>query len=362
MKVISILGTRPEITKLSPLLPAFDESFDHKVIHTGQHYDYNMDQVFFEQLALRAPDYNLNVGLANLSHAQQTAQMMVALEKIIVEERPDWVSVFADTNTPLAGALVACKLNVPLVHLEAGCRSFNKKAPEEINRIICDHCADLLLAPDEVARSNLLREGLNPKAIHVVGSTAIMAARRNAVLAEKTATVLTDLQLAPKEFVLLTIHRAENTNDPHILRGLIEAINTIAEIRPIVFPLHPRTRKILEQEGIPVDARVRIIEPADYMKFLTLLKNAQIVMSDSGGIQEEAAALDTPCLIIRNETEWTYLLDLGKNLLIGTRKDDIVRVVSELLADPASITKMAAIPLGPSTDVPRNIVEVLKNV
>ncbi len=367
MKIVSILGTRPEITKLSPVLPLFDKEFDHKLIHTGQHYDYNMDQVFFEQLQLRAPDYKLSVGAANLSHAKQTAKMMVEVEDILAVEKPNWVLVFADTNTPVAGALVASKMNIPLIHMEAGCRSFNKLMPEEINRIVCDHCADLLLAPDEVARKNLLREGLSEKIIHVVGSTAIEAAHRNAIIAEKTTSVLSDLELSSKKYALLTIHRAENTNDPRVLNEMISGVGEIAERIPVVFPIHPRTKKIIEKEKIAVSSKIRLTDPFDYMNFLTLIKNAQFVMSDSGGIQEEAAALSTPCFVLRNETEWTYLLDLGKNALIGTSREDIVRKISALMSETGRIEKMASLPLTHTKDAARKTaaqktIEVIKNV
>ncbi len=361
MKIITILGTRPEITKLSPVLPVFDKHFDHKLIHTGQHYDYNMDKVFFEQLNLRDPDYQLGIGAANLSHAEQTARMMIEIEKIVLREKPDWVLVFADPNTPLAGALVAAKLNIPLIHMEAGCRSFNKRMPEEINRKLCDHCADLLLAPDEVAKKYLLREGLDEKIIHVVGSTAITAARRNAEIGKKTSTILKRLELKKDEYVLCTIHRAENTNDTDSLKGIIEAVNALAEKKTIVFPVHPRTKKILDRENIRLSSRIRTTDPVDYLNFLTLLDNAYFIMSDSGGIQEEAAALNTPCLVLRNETEWTYLLDLGKNELIGTNKEKIISRISELMDSPDVIKKMSEIPLIRDEDVAAKVIEVIKN-
>ncbi len=361
MKIITILGTRPEITKLSPLLPLLDQHFDHKVIHTGQHYDYNMDKVFFEQLKLRQPEYNLHIGQANLTHAKQTAQMMVQMEDILIEEKPDWVLVFADPNTPLAGALVASKLNIPLIHMEAGCRSFNKDMPEEINRIVCDHISDMLLSPDNVAKQNLMNEGLSEEIIHLVGSTAIPAARRNAKLATTATTILKDLNLTKQEYILLTIHRAENTNDPIRLKGMIDAINTIAEKTTIIFPIHPRTKKILEREEILLSEKVKIIAPQDYLNFLTLLANASCVMSDSGGVQEEAAALDVPCLVLRNETEWTYLLDMGKNLLMTTDKTNIITRTTELLDNPNKLQEMRDIPLIKNEDVAEKIIEVLKN-
>ncbi|MFH1276288.1 MAG: UDP-N-acetylglucosamine 2-epimerase (non-hydrolyzing) [Candidatus Woesearchaeota archaeon] len=359
MKIITILGTRPEITKLSPLLPLLDREFDHLLIHTGQHYDYNMDRVFFNELGLRKPDYMLNVGSA--TQAKQTAEMMVKIEEILIKEKPDSVIVFADPNTPLAGALVAAKLNISLIHLEAGCRSFNKKMPEEINRILCDHCADLLIAPDMKARQNLLNEGLSEEKIHVVGSTAIESSLRNVVYARENSTLVNDIKFKKEEFILATIHRAENTNDIGVLKGVVFAFNQISEKFPMVFPLHPRTKKILLENNLQLSNNIKIIEPQGYLNFLNLLDNCLFVMSDSGGIQEEAAALNTPCLILRNETEWTYLTDAGKNILVGTEKEKIISVVENLLKNREEITKMKNVQLDLNTNVAEKIVEVIKD-
>jgi len=359
MKVITVLGTRPEITKLAPLLPLLDKEFDHKLIHTGQHYDYEMDAVFFEELGLRKPDYPLNVG--SKSHAVQTAEMMIKIEEVFNLEQPDCVLVFADPNTPLAGALVAAKRHIKLVHLEAGCRSFNKEMPEEINRIICDHCADLLLAPDSVAESNLLKEGLSSDKIKVVGSTAIEATLRNVKFAHEKSTLVSKLELSGVEFVLATIHRAENTDDPVVLRGLVFALNNIAEKIKVVIPLHPRTKNALLRNNLQFSENVKVIGPVSNLDLLSLLDNALFVMSDSGGIQEEAAALDTPCLIMRNETEWTYLTDAGKNILLGNDGEIISREVERLLADRSLIEKMKSVRLNLNINVSQKIVEEIKN-
>ncbi len=355
MKIVTILGTRPEITKLSCLLPLLDESFDHVLVHTGQHYDCNMDSIFFEELKLRKPDYLLNIGSG--SHAGQVAKMLVEIEKVLVDEKPDWVIVFADPNTPFAGAIVASKMGIPLIHLEAGCRSFNKKMPEEINRIFCDHCADLLIAPDEKARQNLLAEGLSDDKIHVLGSYAVESSLRNVKFTKYDAI---------KEFVLLTIHRAENTNDFNVLKGLMEAVKEISDKIPVIFPMHPRTKKILVENGFSEKenfglGKVKVIEPQGYLDFLNLLDNCLFVMSDSGGIQEEAAALNTPCLILRNETEWTYLVDTGKNLLVGVDKEKIVSVANNLLEDRSKIEEMKNVRLDLNTNVSQKIIEVIKN-
>jgi UDP-N-acetylglucosamine 2-epimerase len=240
LKVITILGTRPEITKLSPVLPVFDKEFDHKVIHTGQHYSYTMDRIFFEELRLRKPDYNLNVGSG--THAEQTAKMLIGIEKILIKEKPDYVVVFADPNTPLAGALAAAKLHIKVVHMEAGTRSFNRKMPEEINRVLIDHCSDILLAPDKKAVQNLAKEGIE-KNVYLVGSTAYEAALRNGEFA-KNSNLLNKLKIKKREYILTTVHRAENTNDKKVLGELIGAVNNISEYIDIVLPLHPRTLKL----------------------------------------------------------------------------------------------------------------------
>lgn len=357
MKVVTILGTRPEIIKLSPLLPLLDKEFDHIIIHTGQHYDYQMDEIFFEQLNLRNPNYLLKVGSGK--HAEQIAKMMIEIEKILIQEKPDWVIVFADPNTPLAGALVAVKLHLPLIHLEAGCRSFNKKMPEEINRVVCDHCADLLIAPDEKAEQNLLREGLPKEKIHVVGSTAIEASLRNVVFARENSLVIKDLNLGKEKFILLTIHRAENTNNFKVLEGLIEAAEEIANQIPIIFPMHPRTAKILKGHNLELN-KVKVIEPQGYLDFLNLLDSCLFIMSDSGGVQEEAAALDVPCLVLRNETEWTYLTDAGKNLLLSTDKEKIISIVNNLLKNRFKIKEMKNIQLNLNRNVAHKIIEVIK--
>lgn len=358
IKIITILGTRPEITKLSPLLPLFDSHFNHKIIHTGQHYDHNMDRVFFEELNLRKPNYMLNVGSG--SHAEMTAKMMVGIETILREEKPDGVIVFADPNTPLAGALVASKLHIPLIHLEAGCRSFNKKMPEEINRIVCDHCADLLLAPDSVAYQNLLKEGLSSDKIRIVGSTAWQSSLRNLEIAREKSQILSKLCLEKKKYALLTIHRAENTV-PESLPGLVNAMNKISERIPIIFPRHPRTKNAMEEQNLTFNKNVKVIDPVGYLDMLALLDNASFVMTCSGGLQEEAAALNTPCLVIRNETEWTYLTDAGKTILISNKEEKILEKVNFLLDYPENFENMKNVRLDLNTNVAEIILEVLLN-
>ena len=342
-KVTTILGTRPEITKLSPVLPRFDDIFDHRVIHTGQHYDYEMDGVFFEQLRLRPPEVSLAAGRRGLSHGRQTAEMMIGIEEILLDDRPDAVVVFADPNTPLAGALVASKIAIPLVHMEAGCRSGNRRMPEEINRILCDHCADLLLAPDDIARANLQREGIDESRVRVVGSTAIEASRRNfALTGSLSAHGFQDLDI--RQYAVLTLHRAENTDDPGRLRAMLESIDQCAAEYPILLPLHPRTRQRMLVIGYR-PRHIRVVPPQGYLEFLALLGNSSFVLTDSGGIQEEAAALSVPCLVLRNETEWRYLTDIRKNLLVGTQSRQIRSAIESVLGDSKVLENMRAVQL-----------------
>ncbi|MFC1686801.1 non-hydrolyzing UDP-N-acetylglucosamine 2-epimerase [Nanoarchaeota archaeon] len=373
MKIVTILGTRPEIIKLSPLFHLLDEDpeIEHVVIHTRQHYDYRMDRIFFQELGTNYPRRNipLNVGSSSKGPIKQIAEMLVNIEEVLIKEKPDQVIVFADPNTPLAGALVAHEHNFQIIHLEAGCRSFNKQMPEERNRIACDHWADLLLAPDEEACRNLLREGLSFEKIYIVGSTAIEVSLRNVEFARKRPLTFEELRTDERidfkkdEFILMTIHRAENTDNFEVLKGLMEAVCEIANHIPVIFPIHPRTKKILIEHGEyeKLSNKIKIIEPQGYLDFLNLLDNCLFVMSDSGGIQEEAAALNTPCLILRNETEWTYLVDAGKNLLIGVDKEKIIGTAVYLINNREGIQRIKNIPLNLNTNVSQKIIEVIKN-
>lgn len=333
MKVITLVGTRPELVKLSPVLPLLMKAFDHRLVHSGQHYSFEMDAIFFEELHLPPPDHRLDVGAG--SHAEQTARVLRRFERVLLEERGDAVVVLGDTNTTLAGALVAAKLRVPCAHLEAGCRSLNRRMPEEINRIVADQVCDWCFAPGERERENLLREGIPPERIHVVGSTAIDACLRNSELARERP-IVDDLNLPRGGYVLLTVHRAENTT-PEILLGIMRAINLLAERYPFIFPVHPRTRSVLVQlmEGNPplyLHPNLCLIEPVGYLDMLQLIAQARAVMTDSGGVQEEAATLGTPLLVVRQETEWMYLIEAGASALVGNTFDAIIEAATPLLA------------------------------
>lgn len=353
MKIISILGTRPEIIKLSPLLLLFDREFKHKMIHTGQHYSYNMDRVFFEDLQLRDCDYTLNVGSA--SHAIQTGKMMIEIEKVLLKENPDLVVVQGDTNSTLAGALTASKLHIKVAHVEAGCRSFDKRMPEEINRIIVDHCADLLFAPDKIAYTNLKNEGISDEKIYLVGNTSIDACLR----AINIYNLEESDNLEKQSYALVTIHRQENTTLEN-LKNLISSLNIISDKIKIIFPVHLRTKKILKENQLRINKNLILTDPLGYNEFIGLIANSKFVMTDSGGIQEEAAVLNVPCLILRDNSEWMYLVNIGKNKLLGTNQKKIVDFVEYILSNEEVLEKMRRIKAPILTGSSHKILSIIK--
>jgi len=357
MKIITIFGTRPEIIKFSPLLPLLDQEFEHKLIHTGQHYDYNMDLVFFEELQLRQPDYQLKIG----SHTpgKQIAMMLEQIELILIQEKPDLVAVLGDTNSTLAGALAAAKLFIPLMHIESGCRSFSRELPEELNKTVVPHIADYCIAPDKICQQNLINAGIKNQKIFLLGSTVFDAVERNKKLVD-TEKVLQKYGLQKDNFILLTMHRAENTDNLPRFRGMIQAINDVAEIKTIIFPLHPRTKKIMTENGIQLHQNIKIIEPESYLNFLALLSACRFCMSDSGGIQEEALAFNIPCLILRNVTEWTRLVEAGKNIVASTEPAKILAAALKLL-DNSELDAIKNIQYPYETKVAERIIEVMKS-
>ncbi|MFZ4694316.1 MAG: non-hydrolyzing UDP-N-acetylglucosamine 2-epimerase [Verrucomicrobiia bacterium] len=355
-RFLTVLGTRPEIVKFSPLLPLLDRSFLHRIVHTGQHYDENMDRVFFRELRLRAPDHFLEVGSG--AQGAQTARMLERLEPIVMRFRPDFVVVLGDTNSTLAGALVAAKLNVPIAHVEAGCRSFNRAMPEELNRILVDHVSELLFAPDAEAVRHLRAEGIARRKMHLVGNTGLDAVRRTMRLAGSVR--LNRFKVAPGAYALATLHRAENTDDPARCARLLGAIGRISKKLPVLFPVHPRTRGVLKRHGICIAEGIRVLEPLGNLDFVALMKQARFILSDSGGIQEEAAVVNTPCLILREETEWTRLVDAGKNFLVGTSPEKICRVAERLVGSPAFRAKVAARKAPLNFGASRRILKVLR--
>lgn len=284
------------------------------MVDTGQHYDDNMAGVFFKELGLPKPDYSLQIGSG--SHGAQTGRMLEAIELVLIKEQPGWVVVFGDTNSTLAGALAAAKLHFPLAHIEAGLRSYNRRMPEEINRVLADQVSNLLFAPTESAKENLVHEGVDPQTIEIVGDVMVDAVYENAQVAEATSKVLAELELQRKGYVLSTIHRAENTDDPGRLGVILGALAETAGTIPVVLPLHPRTKAAIDREGMGcLLQNLAIIPPAPYLDMLMLEKHAALIATDSGGVQKEAYLFSVPCVTLRTETEWTELVEAGWNRL-----------------------------------------------
>ena len=324
MKIVSIVGARPQFVKMAMICSAVDAvgdpSLEHRIIHTGQHYDAAMSDVFFEDLGIGAPHHHLGVGSG--SHGEQTGEMLKRLEPVLMCEQPDWVLLYGDTNSTLAGAVVASKLGQKAAHVEAGLRSYNRRMPEEINRVVTDHLSDLLLCPTPVAVENLRKEGLAERAV-LTGDVMFDAALAFRERAEKRGGPLAD-EWQPGTFALATVHRAENTDDPGRLRSIFKALDRIAEaICPVVLPLHPRTKKCLAAAGWSPRA-LRIIPPCSYLEMILLEGRARFVLTDSGGVQKEAYFVKTPCITLREETEWEETLEHNCNVLAGADEEKIV--------------------------------------
>lgn len=326
-----VLGTRPEIIKMSPIIRECERrGLDYYLLHTGQHYSFEMDGVFFEDLGLPEPRYNLRVGSGR--HGEQTARILAGVERVLDSDRPDVVLVEGDTNTVLGGALAAVKLGIPLGHVEAGLRSYDRRMPEEVNRVLVDHCADLLFAPTEKARGILLGEGLDGEKIFVTGNTIVDAVHQNLELAGKRLGVLGELGVDPGGYFLATVHRQENVDDEERFRGIMEGLGAVHEEfgLPVLYPIHPRSRGRLKDFGIEPEG-VEIVESLDYLGFLMLESKARLVLTDSGGVQEEACILGVPCVTLRDNTERPETLEVGSNLLAGTDPGSIVERVEFML-------------------------------
>ena len=343
-----LLGTRPEIIKMSPVIRACERrGVDFFILHTGQHYSYGMDRVFFEELRLPEPAYHLDTGPG--SHAEQTGEIMKGVEKILARERPDTLLVQGDTNTVLAGALAAAKcyvrrdeqgkgaLPVKIGHVEAGLRSFDRTMPEEINRIVADHLSDSCFAPTDDARHNLLREGIGEEKIFVTGNTIVDAVRENLALAGRSGDITRDLDLPEKGYFLLTLHRQENVDNQARLAGILGALEHLHASKgiPILFPMHPRTEKMIRTFGLPVDA-LHTIKPLGFLSFLQLESKARLILTDSGGVQEEACILGVPCVTLRDSTERPETVAAGANLVSGVTAPSILGAVETMLERPVS--------------------------
>jgi UDP-GlcNAc3NAcA epimerase len=342
VKIINAVGARPQFIKYAPVSKALqrvngaEASIQDILVHTGQHYDYNMSKIFFDELGIKDPDYHLDVGSGD--HGRQTALILQRIEEIYLREKPDMVVVYGDTNSTIGSALAAAKLHIPVAHVEAGLRSFNKSMPEEINRVLTDHSASALLCPTEVSVHNLQDEGFNavlnsgklisddfdyspyrmdssnPLVINVgdVMFDSMLYALR---IAEKTSDILTTLNVTPKEYCVLTVHRAENTDDPERLRKIITFINSMSDGKEVLFPIHPRTKKMYDTCGTRFSRNVRVIDPVGYFDLLMLVQSSALVMTDSGGLQKEAYWLKAPCITLRRETEWVETVASGWNIL-----------------------------------------------
>lgn len=332
-KIAFVLGTRPEIIKLAPVIRECEvREMPYVLIHTGQHYSERLDTVFFEQLELPTPDYNLEVG--SKSQGKQTGEMIGKLEDVIIEEAPEVVLVQGDTNSVLAGAITVSKLDAELGHVEAGLRSFNREMPEEINRVLTDHAAEYLFAPTETSKDLLLDEGLPDERIFVTGNTIVDAVHQHREFAAEKSTVLADLELDPSEFGLMTAHRAKNVDDPDRFKGLLDGVSraaTASEME-IIYPIHPRAEDRLEEFDMTVPDGITLIEPQDYLDFLKLEANARLVLTDSGGVQEEACILGVPCVTLRDNTERPETLEVGGNHLAGVDPDEIVNSAKRMLS------------------------------
>lgn len=355
LKIVTVIGARPQIIKAAALSRAIQKSFSNQILeiilHTGQHYDHNMSNVFFEELGIPSPDYNLGVGSA--SHGVQTAEMMKGIESVLLKEKPACLVLYGDTNSTLAGAVAASKLHIPVAHIEAGLRSFNKAMPEEINRIVCDHCSTLLFSPTFSGVTNLIREGFRPNnkppftadnpGIFHCGDVMYDNTLCFSEAARLKTRIISQQNLHPNQFVLATIHRPANTDDPHRLEAILSALNRIAETSDmhVVVPLHPRTAKIAAQlpgnsifEKLTNNPKVRIIAPASFLEMTVLEANAAIIITDSGGVQKEAYFFGKPSVILRRETEWIEIVENNCAILADADPDEIFKAFHYFASNP----------------------------
>jgi len=336
VKLLSVVGARPQFVKIAPLAHAVERRvkdgslpIDHVIVHTGQHYDPSMSDIFFAELEL--PDAQFNLGVGSGRHGSQTGLMLGELERVLLETAPDLVVVYGDTNSTLAGALAAVKLHIPVAHVEAGLRSFNRRMPEEVNRIVADHVCDLLLAPTPTAIENLVIEGLAERSVFTgdIMYDAVLFYRQ---LALRQSQVRTRLRLEPYEYGVVTVHRAENTDDTSRLRSLLDAFNALADAGlPLIFPVHPRTTQRIRSElaDWSPHPRLRLIDPLGYLDMLWLVDHATVLLTDSGGLQKEAFFLGCPCVTLRDETEWIETVQAGGNVLAGADALKILAVVDQ---------------------------------
>ncbi len=353
MKIVTIIGARPQIIKAAALSRAINRHYGDRIheviVHTGQHYDENMSQVFFDELGIPRPDHNLHVGSA--SHGVQTAKMIEGIEQILNEEQPDALVLYGDTNSTLAGAVAASKIHIPIVHIEAGLRSFNKSMPEEINRILCDHCSTLLFTPTETGLKNLVNEGFrtgnegpysidNPKVFHC-GDIMYDNSLYFANIADQKIDLLKRLGLSGEPYILCTLHRDSNTDNAQRLNNIIDAIMRLSKEIPVILPMHPRTRKMIQQLLLADKAHqffttpgLHIIEPVSFLEMIQLEQHARLVLTDSGGVQKESYFFKKPCVILRPETEWVEIVNVKAATLVDADYEKILKVSQDYLRQP----------------------------
>jgi len=332
MKVSVILGTRPEIIKMAPVTRELErQELDFFILHTGQHYSHNLDSVFFQELELPQPKYNLEVGSG--THAEETGKMLIGIEKILLEEKPDVVLAEGDTNSVLAGTLAAAKLHIKVGHVEAGLRSYDRSMPEEINRVLADHIADYLFAPTEKAKRILLSEGVLKEKVFVTGNTIVDAVYQHLELARRKSQILKKLGLKEREYFLVTAHRQENVDIRDRLEGILEGLGLVYQKfhLPLIYPIHPRASRRIQEFGLGIPPGLKLIEPIGFLDFLGLEANAALILTDSGGVQEESCILKVPCITLRDNTERPETLEVGGNTLAGANPGAILSSAGKML-------------------------------
>lgn len=351
-KIASIVGVRPQFIKASALSKELRKKNDELLIHTGQHYDYEMDEIFFEQLQIPKPNYHLDVGSG--SHGYQTGEMLRKIEEILIKENPNLVITYGDTNSTIAGALAAAKLRIKTAHVESGLRSFDRSMPEEINRILTDHCSDMLFCPTQNAVANLAKEGVTENVYHT-GDVMVDSLLYSKQIAEDNSSILQDLSLNKKDYIVATIHRASNTDNEQNLREIVDAFSELDET--IVFPVHPRTKKYLTKYKLndKFTSAVFLTQPMGFLDFTKLMSHAKLIITDSGGIQKEAYILKVPCITLRENTEWIETVADGWNVLVGADKDMIMKMVNEF--KPSGNTYLNRFGEGDASKIIASIIE-----
>ncbi len=354
MKILTVIGARPQFVKAAVLSRLIRNKYSSKIteilLHTGQHYDANMSDIFFQEMDIPRPHYNLNI--SGGSHGKMTGRMLEAIEEKLLEHKPDYCLVYGDTNSTAAGALAAAKLHIPVVHVEAGLRSFNRRMPEELNRVITDHISDLLLCPTETAVTNLAEEGIEA-GVHLVGDIMLDASLYYRTITENSTEQLPKI---PDNFYLITLHRAENTDDKSRLASIVNALNEFRDI-PGVLPLHPRTKKMLEAAGLSLKPHIQVIPPQGYLNMIQMENRCRFILTDSGGVQKEAWFFQKPCITMRDQTEWVETVSAGGNTLAGADKEKIIQAIHNVMEGKAVPRKWPS--LYGSGNTGREILEIL---